>query len=199
MTSVRVRTCAVGGALAVSAGLLAAKGSVLGADLPHHALLGAALGAVLGLVSFGSVAGRVGGFVVGFGAAWIGYALRAGFLPDTGAGRALACVSVVAVVTAAAVASAGRVPLWSGLLGAGTLLGAYESTFAANPGAFLSDSFTAITTVLVAAGLGLVAAVAVEGYLSPVAVTGETGSRPEVALPSPRSAADVDVRSEVQR
>ena len=198
MTSVRLRTCVVGGALAASAGLLAAKGSVLGADLPHHALLGAALGAVLALVSDRSVAGRVGGFVVGFGGAWIGYALRAGFLPDTGAGRAVAVIAVVAVVTTAAVASAGRLPLWSGLLGAGTLLGAYESAFAANPGAFLSDSVTAITTVLVAAGLGLVVTTAVDGFLAP-ATADEAAERPEVALPSPRAAADADARSEVQR
>lgn len=199
MTSVRTRTFAVGGALAISAGLLAAKGSVLGADLPHHALLGAALGAVLGLVPLGSLAGRTGGFLVGFGAAWVGYALRAGLLPDSGSGRAAACFTVVAVVTAAAVVSAGRVPLWSGLLGAGTLLGAYEAAFAANPSAFLSDSFTAVTTVLVSAGLGLVASVAVEGFLTPAGQPMETQARPEVGLPVPRAAADADATAEVQR
>jgi len=197
MTSVRLRTLIVGGGLALSAGLLAAKGSVLGADLPHHALLGASLGAVLGLVSDRSLAGRVGGFLVGFGAAWLGYALRAGFLPDTGAARAIAAVAVVAVVTAAAVASAGRLPLWSGLLGAGTLLGAYESTFAANPGAFLAESVTAVTTVLVCAGLGLLVTTA-EGFLVPAA-SGGAQARPAVSLPSPRAAADADVKAEVQQ
>jgi len=75
MTSVRLRTCAAGGTLALTAGLLADQGSVLGADLPHTALLGAALGAVVGLVPDRSVAGRTGAFLSGFGAAWLGYAL----------------------------------------------------------------------------------------------------------------------------
>jgi hypothetical protein len=195
MSSVRLRTCATGGALAVGAGLLAAKGSVLGADLPHTALLGAALGAVLGLVPGGSVPGRVGAFLSGFGAAWLGYALRAGVLPDSGAGRGLAAIAVVAVVTAVAVVSAGRLPLWAALLGAGTLLGAYESAFAADPTAFLSDSVTAITTVAVSAALGLLVATTAEGLLQPR----QEGPRPAVELPSPRAAADADVRQEVQR
>jgi hypothetical protein len=196
MSSVRLRTCVAGGALAVGAGLLAAKGSVLGADLPHTALLGAALGAVLGLVPGGSVPGRVGGFLSGFGAAWLGYALRAGVLPDSAGGRGLAALSVVAVVTAVAVLSAGRLPLWAGLLGAGTLLGAYESAFAANPTAFLSDSVTAITTVLVSAALGLLVATASEGLLLAAPAP---GPHPEVALPAPRSSVDADVRQEVER
>lgn len=198
MSSVRIRTCAVGGALAASAGLLAAKGSVLGADLPHQALLGAALGAVLGLVPTRSVLSRVLAFLVGFGAAWLGYALRAGVLPDSGSGRAVAVITVVLVVTAATVATAGRLPLWAGLLGVGTLLGAYETTFAANPGDFLSDSVTAITTVLVAAALGLLVATSVEEALVPEDVE-RPARRPEVALPAPRHSADADARQEVER
>src|SRR5689334_18720518 len=72
MTSVRRRTLVAGGSLALAAGLLADQGSVLGADLPHTALLGAALGAVVGLVPDRTVAGRTGAFLTGFASAWVG-------------------------------------------------------------------------------------------------------------------------------
>jgi hypothetical protein len=192
MTSVRRRTLVAGGTLALAAGLLADQGSVLGADLPHTALLGAALGAVVGLVPDQSVAGRTGAFLTGFGSAWVGYALRAGVFPVVPLGRALAAVIVVGVITAVAAASAGRLPLWSGLVGAGALLGAYETTFVTTPTGFLQDSMTAATTVLVAAGLGLLVASTVEGLMAP-AGEGAPTVRGEVAVPSPRSSVDADV------
>lgn len=200
MTSMPMRTLVAGGALALTAGLLAAKGSVLGADLPHTALLGAALGAVLGLVPDRSVPGRVGGFLTGFVAAWVGYALRAGVLPDIPMGRAIAAVVVVGVITAVAAATAGRLPLWSGLIGAGALLGAYETTFATTPTAFLSDSMTAATTVLVSAALGLLVATTAEGFM-PQAPEQAHEARDAVSLPAPRTSVDADVtaRQEVQR
>jgi hypothetical protein len=191
MTSVRLRTCAAGGALALTAGLLAGQGSVLGADLPHTALLGAALGAVLGLVPDRTVVGRTGGFLAGFAAAWVGYALRAGVFPDVPLGRALASVIVVSAITAVAVASAGRLPLWSGLVGAGALLGAYETTFVTTPTGFLSDSMTAATTVLVSAALGLLVATTVEGLLD-TATSPAPGAKGHVAVPAPRASVDAD-------
>jgi hypothetical protein len=191
MTSVRRRTLVAGGALALAAGLLADQGSVLGADLPHTALLGAALGAVLGLVPDSSVAGRTGSFLVGFGSAWIGYALRAGVFPDVPLGRALAAVIVVGVITAVSAATAARPPLWSGLVGAGALLGAYETTFVTTPTGFLSDSMTAATTVLVSAALGLLVATTVDGLLAPASAAPQT-PHGEVAVPAPRASVDAD-------
>ena len=205
MTSVRTRTCVAGGALALTAGLLADQGSVLGADLPHTALLGAALGAVVGLVPDRSVAGRTGAFLGGFAAAWIGYALRAAVFPDVPLGRALAAVIVVGAITAVAALSAGRLPLWSGLVGAGALLGAYETTFVTTPTGFLTDSMTAATTVLVSSALGLLVASTVEELLH-TSETGAPTARGEVAVPAPRAskedeAADVglDITKGAQR
>lgn len=192
MTSVRRRTLLYGGAIALAAGLLADQGSLLGADLPHQALLGAALGAVVGLVPDRSVTGRTLSFVAGFAATWIGYALRAGVFPDVPLGRALAAVIVVLVITGISVAAGGRLPLWSGLVGAGALLGAYETTFVTTPTGFLSDSVTAATTVLVAAACGLLVTSVLESFfgegeelVSPVAAS--------VALPAPRPSVDADV------
>lgn len=207
MTSDRLRTLAAGGALALGAGLLVSQGSFLGPELQHVALLGAALGAVLGLVPDRSVAGRIGGFLVGFTAAWLGYALRAGAFPDTGTGVALAAVIVVLVVTAVAVATVGRLPLWSGLVGAGALLGAYETTFVTTPTGFLADSTSAATTVLIASAIGLlvssVAADLVDARASAAPEGDEQSpSRPRrqrVALPAPRSAADAAAEKESSR
>jgi hypothetical protein len=195
MSSVRIRTLVTGSALAVAAFVLADQGAVFGADLPKVALLGAAAGAVLGLVPDRSPAARLGGFAGGFAAAWFGYALRAGVLPDIPMGRAIAAVVVVAVVTAVAAATANRLPMWAGFVGVATLLGSYETTFAATPTSFVSDSMTAVTTSLLAAALGFLVAVLASGT---AAVTEHAPAEEDVvvldaAVPAPRPAADTNV------
>jgi hypothetical protein len=194
MSSVRIRTLVTGSALAIAAALLADHGAIFGADLPKVALLGAAAGAVLGLVPDRLPAARLGAFLGGFAAAWIGYALRAGVLPDIPLGRAIAVVVVVALVTALAVATANRLPMWAGFVGVVTLLGSYETTFAATPTAFVSDSMTAVTTSLLAAALGFLVAVLASGTSAPT----EPAAQDEVlvldaAVPAPRAAADSNV------
>jgi hypothetical protein len=173
MTSVRIRTLAAGSAVAVLAGVLVNHGAALGADFTKTALLGVAAGAALGLVPHSSAAGRAGGFAVGFLAAWLGYALRAGFLPDIPLGRALAAVVVVSLITAVAVATMDRLPLWSGLVGAGLLIGAYETTYVATPSAFTGESSVAANGVLFAAAFGFVVTTAVMFF----AVTDRTTER----------------------
>jgi hypothetical protein len=149
------RTLVTGGLLALFAALLAQFGGSLGLEEVRSALLGAAIGAALGLVPGNdSSYGRVVGFIVGFALAWIGYALRAGLLPDSGSGRALAAFLVIAVLTGICAATMGWMPLWTGLLGVAALAGAYEFAFGIDPTAFLSQSVTAATTVLLAAAVG---------------------------------------------
>jgi len=126
-------------------------------DLQGVALLGAALGGTLGLVPDRSPAQRVGGFAVGFAAAWLGYALRAAVLPDATAGRAVAVLLVLLVCLAVAAGTRGRLPLWSTLLGTAAMAGAYESTYAADPTAFVGSSTTTATAILLAAGAGFLA------------------------------------------
>jgi hypothetical protein len=129
-------------------------------------------------------------------AAWLGYALRAGVLPDIPMGRAIAAVVVVALVTAVAVATANRLPMWAGFVGVATLLGSYETTFAATPTSFVSDSMTAVTTSLLAASLGFLVAVIATGTEP---VPEQAPVPPEVvvldaAVPTPRAAADANVK-----
>ncbi|MDX6197707.1 MAG: hypothetical protein QOJ79_858 [Actinomycetota bacterium] len=206
MSSVRARTLLTGAALAVAAFLLADQGALFGSDLPKVALLGAAAGAVLGLIRDHVPVARLGGFLAGFLAAWIGYALRAGFLPDIPLGRAIAAAVVVALVTAVAVVSADRMPMWAGFLGAVTLLGSYETTFAATPTSFVSDSMTAVTTSLLAVAFGFLVTVLL-GQLGTGPVSGaesmSEAAKPAVAdvVPAPRATADsnVAVTNEVAR
>jgi hypothetical protein len=143
--------------LAVAAALIVLLGGVLGDDLEHFALLGAALGGVIGLVPHQPAWGKLAGFGLGFVLAWTGFALRAAVLPDSPSGRAVAAFLVIALCVVVCGVSAGRVPLWSALIGAAAIVGAYEATYTNSPSQFLSDSPTAATTVLFAAGLGYLA------------------------------------------
>ena len=51
----------------------------------------------------------------------------------------------------------GRLPLWSTLLGAAAMAGAYEATYTADPPSFVSTSATVATSILLAAGAGFLA------------------------------------------
>lgn len=167
------RSLIAGLVLAVFSALIIGLGDWLGLDLEHIALLGAALGGVLGLVPHSLPIGKLGGFAVGFVVAWIGFALRAAVLPDSSSGRAVAAFLVVAVIAAACSVSAGRLPLWSGLLGAAAIVGAYEETYTNAPSQFLQDSPTAGTTVLFAVALGYLAtSLVAEGLPAPAVGAG---------------------------
>lgn len=148
------RTTFVGGILAVSAFLVVILGDLLDLKLEPVALLGVTLGAVIGLVPDRRPSLRLAGFVIGLVVAWIGFIVRAGLLPDSAAGRAVTVAVVIALVTAIAAASANRLPLWSLLVGAAAMAGAYEYTFAAAPPEVASTSLSTATALLVTAGVG---------------------------------------------
>ena len=154
-----MRRTAIGGAiLAVVAFLLILFGEALDLDLEKVALTGAALGAVVALVPDRPPLFRGIGFAAGFLVGWGGYALRAGFLPDTSMGRAIAALVVLLVLMGIAVATGTRVPLWSLLTGAAAMTAAYETTFMITPSAFPYESPTAATQMAMAAGIGYLAA-----------------------------------------
>jgi hypothetical protein len=154
-----MRPTAVGGIiLAVATFLLVLFGEALDLDLERTALTGAALGAVLALVPDRSPLFRAVGGLAGFLVGWAGYALRAGLLPDTSFGRAVAALVVVLLLMGIALATFTRVPLWSLLVGAAAMSAAYETTFMITPSAFPYESPTAATQVALAAGVGFLAA-----------------------------------------
>lgn len=169
------KTLLVGGILIVAAVVVVVLSDLFDLRLESVALLGLAVGAVVALVPDQSPAMRLVGFAAGLGAAWVGYLVRAGFLPDSVAGRAVSIVLVLAVCVVVAAATSGRIPLWAPLLGAAALAGAYEYTYAAAPPEVTSTSVSAVTALLMTAAVGFLA----------VALT---SPRPEAAEPRPRRA-----------
>jgi hypothetical protein len=113
------------------------------------------LAAVVALVP-GTI-GRLFAFLVGIGAAWIGLAIRAEFLPFNQVAVGIGIALTIVLVTVVATATAGRLPPWAGLLGAGTFLGVYVPAFQADPGAFLTTSPEALTITVLAAAAGFAA------------------------------------------
>jgi hypothetical protein len=144
--------------LAVAAVLVVWVSSALDLELESVALLGAALGAVVALVPDRTPLIRLGGFFAGFVAAWLGYAVRAQFLPDSAGGRAVAVGLVVLLCVGITAVSMDRLPLWTTLLGTAALAGAYELTYVAAPPEFLSTSLTTATTLLFNVAVGFLAA-----------------------------------------
>ncbi|TDC45569.1 hypothetical protein E1212_28695 [Jiangella ureilytica] len=145
--------------LAVATGVLVWGGEWLGLELQHVALLGAALGGATGVVPDRAPWERAAGLLSGAVLAWIGYALRAAWLPDTSAGRGVAAMLVVLACLLIAFLTSGRLPLWSFLMGAAAVVGAYEVAYTAAPPEFVETSPTALTTVLLAAAFGFLATV----------------------------------------
>ena len=144
--------------LALAAMVVVIVGSVLELDLESVALLGAAMGAVVALVPDRTPAARLGGFAIGFVVAWVGYAIRAQFLPDTAGGRAVAVGVVVLLCVALTGAGRGRLALWSVLLGAGAFAGAYEFTYDQAPPEMLSTSLSTATMMAFNVAVGFLAA-----------------------------------------
>jgi uncharacterized membrane protein YjdF len=149
--------------LALCAGVVLMIGG--GSELEHVALLGAALGGVIGLVPNDPPLGKLGGFALGFAAAWIAFAVRAAVLPDSTVGRAVAAFFVVLLCGAVAAVSGGKIPLWSSLVGAATIVGAYETSYSNSPSTFLTTSPQTATTVLLAAAVGYIGATVITTFL----------------------------------
>ena len=150
-------TLARGAVVAGAAGLVAALPSTLGLTSPWPVLLVAAVALVRPLR-----AGTIVAVLVGAGAWWLGIALRAGLLPDATSSLVIAAIVAVAVCVAVAAATGDRLPLWASLAGIAAFGGIYEPTFATDPTHFLTDSVVALGTVVVAVGLGTLAAVAAD-------------------------------------
>jgi hypothetical protein len=151
------RTLVAGVVLAVAAVVVVLVSSALDLELESVALLGGALGAVVALVPDRTPWVRLGGFVGGFVAAWIGYAVRAALLPDSAGGRAVAVGLVVLLCVGLTAATMNRLPLWSTLLGTAALTGAYEFTYAAAPPEMASTSLSTATTLLLNVAVGFLA------------------------------------------
>lgn len=147
-------TWLVGGLLVVAAIVVVVLSDLLDLELEAVTVLGLSAGAIVALVPDRTAAGRLVGFLVGLVAAWAGYLLRAGVLPDSLGGRIVAVVLVMVVCVAVAGATSNRVPLWTTLLGAGSMVGAFEHLYAAAPPEVVANSVSATTALLLTSGVG---------------------------------------------
>ena len=147
----------VGLVLTVAAVLAVFVSGWLDLELEPVALLGVALGAGRRPRTSTGRRSCVWPASSGFVVAWVGYLVRAAMLPDSTGGRAVAVGLVVVLAVAIAAFSLGRIPLWSTLLGAAALAGAYEHTYAAAPPEVASTSVSTATAVMFAVAIGFLA------------------------------------------
>lgn len=159
-----IRTVLGGAVLAVFAGLLAVGGDAIGITTVWPVLLAAAVG----IAAAGGAAGRVGGLLAGAVVGFVAMALLAGFLAQTAASNALVVVLAVVVLTLLAALTRGAVPLWSGLAGYVAFVGLYEPIYEAAPTAFMTDAPVALGTIIVATGVGALAAMLAQAGASAV-------------------------------
>jgi hypothetical protein len=155
------KTIFAGLVLALAAALVMWLSAVFDLELESVVLLGVAVGAVVALVPDRTPLVRFLGFAAGFLAAWVGYFVRAALLPDTASGRAVAVGLVLLLCVGVVALTAGRLPLWSALLGAAALAGGYEYTYAAAPPEVATTSVSAATSLLVCIAVGYLVAATV--------------------------------------
>jgi hypothetical protein len=151
------RTLLVGGILIVATVVVVAVSAWFDLELESTALFGVVVGAVVALVPDRPPAMRLVGFLGGVAAAWLGYLVRAGFLPESVPGRSVGLCLVVLLCVAVAAFSFGRVPLWATLLGAAGMVGAYEAAYSAAPPEVVSTSFSTATALLLTTAVGFLA------------------------------------------
>jgi hypothetical protein len=156
--------------LALAAALVMWLSAAFDLGLESVVLLGAAVGAVVALVPDRSPLVRFVGFAAGFVAAWLGFVVRAAILPDTAGGRAVAVGVVLLLCVAVVAVSAGRLPLWSALLGAAAMAGGYEYTYAAAPPEVATTSVSTATSLLFCVAVGFLVAATVAPYTRPAGV-----------------------------
>jgi hypothetical protein len=147
----------IGLSLAAAAFIGVLLSSWLGLEVEATILLGVAVGAVVGLVPDRSTAMRLVGFAAGFVIAWIGYVLRAAKMPDSASGQAVVVALTILLCLGVALASTGRIPLWTLLLGAGAFSGAYELTYVDAPPEVVSTSLSVATSMILSVAIGFLA------------------------------------------
>jgi hypothetical protein len=153
--------------LAAATGLLILISDPLSLDVEQFALVGVLLGAVLGLMKDVAVWDRLAGFGIGLVAAYVTYGVRAGYLPDSSGGRAVAAAGLLAFLVLIVWLAGGRLHLAPMLMGVAALAGAYELTFIDAPPRFIQEASVAITGVLLTAAVGFACTVLASSLIGP--------------------------------
>lgn len=176
------RIFVIGGLLSVFTFLAVVLGAWAQRGL-DNVLFATGCGALLGLYQQKSPGMRIGAFFLGFIVGWLGYVLRAAFLPDSYVAEGIAAFIGIAIVTIVCGLTRGKLPLWGAILGLIAITGAYNSTFTAAPYDFVSSSLATTGALLAAAGIGMLAVV-----LGQLIVGPDTESDDEATVPPERPA-----------
>ncbi len=146
------------GGLALFGAAAAAIGldSLLGLGL-GFALLGISIGGVLGLVGDGTILGRLLGYVIGVAVVLAAYIGRVLVGNSSDLGLLAGAVVIIGALTLMAAVSKNWLPMWAGLLGAVTVIGAYEAAFEEAPQNILSELLPEVSTALVPVALAFLA------------------------------------------
>lgn len=121
-------------------------------------LFSGGVGTVLGLVKQGGPIARITSFLIGFLLSWVLFGIQAALLPQVVLSQIIGTVVTIVVITLVAGLSRNRMPFWALLLGAATMVGAYQTQFAAAPQNFLTQSVTSAGGTLIGVALGLIVA-----------------------------------------
>jgi hypothetical protein len=170
-----VRIFISGLALFVAAAVAIALDALLGLGL-GFAILGIAIGGILGLVSDGSPIGRMLAYIIGVVIVIAAYLGRVLVGNSSELGLLVGSAVIIFAITLMAGLSNNWLPLWAGLLGAVTVIGAYETAFEIAPQNILSELLPQVSTALVPVALAFLATV----WFS---VSGSAESQPQSEQP----------------
>ncbi len=156
------RTFIAGLGLTLAAPAVVLVSAGLDLDLVPTGLLGLGIGAVTALIPDRTASSRLLGVLAGIATCWLGYVVRARFLPDADLALAVTVGLVVAAVTALSVGTRDRLRLWAGLLGAATMSGAFERIYTDAPAQVLPHSFSTITSLALTMAVGYLVTSAID-------------------------------------
>ncbi|MCH9815146.1 MAG: hypothetical protein K0U64_01680 [Actinomycetia bacterium] len=187
------KTFIAGLLLALAAIVTIIVSSVMGLDI-DSVFFGLTVGAVLALVNDKSgVLGRIGGFLVGVVVTMAGYIIRILALNESLVGQILFAVIVALLIAGICAVTSGRLPIWSGFLGAGLVAGSYEASFLAAPQDITTDLFTNVSQALVPMAIAFLAGI----FVKPEIVGVETSEDAEIDKLESEIAHDAPKKSEV--
>ncbi len=132
-------------------------------QLPLGAILfSGGVGTVLGLIKQGGPIVRIVSFLIGFVLSWALFGVQAALLPQLVVSQIIGAVVTIAIITLIAGFTRNKMPFWALLLGAATMVGAYQTEFANAPQNFLTESVTSAGGTLIGVALGLIVAAIME-------------------------------------
>ena len=132
-------------------------------QLPLGAILfSGGVGTVLGLIKQGGPIVRIVSFLIGFVLSWALFGVQAALLPQLVVSQIIGAVVTIAIITLIAGFTSNKMPFWALLLGAATMVGAYQTEFANAPQNFLTESVTSAGGTLIGVALGLIVAAIME-------------------------------------